>query len=94
MTIHQPVTTIWNDDDPLDTLQRDRAGAQNLPVEQKETCADCAWRYWCAGGCALLTHQATGRYNAPSPNCAIYRSLFPDIIRLEGLRVLSHARHL
>jgi uncharacterized protein len=92
MTIGQPVTTVW-DDDPLGTLRRYEHGLRNLPVEAKEGCSDCEWRYWCAGGCPLMTHHATGRYDTRSPNCIIYRALFPDLIRLEGLRLLHQATH-
>ncbi len=91
MTIGQPVTTI-QDNDPLGTLRRDEHGLRNLPVEAKEGCRDCAWRAWCAGGCPLMTHHATGRYDTRSPNCAIYRALFPGLIRLEGRRLLHYAK--
>jgi uncharacterized protein len=92
MDMQHPVTTVWDTDLP-GVLQRDETRVQNLPVEHKETCRDCQWRYWCAGGCALVTNYATGRYDAPSPNCAIYQALLPDVIRLEGLRLLQQAHH-
>jgi len=75
-------------DDPLSVI---RAHAQGLdvPVDEKESCRDCAWRYWCAGGCPLLTYRATGRSDVPSPYCAVYKALYPDVLRLEGLRLLK-----
>jgi len=45
---------------------------------------------WCAGGCPLATYRATGRYDVKSPNCNIYRALFPEALRLEGLRLLKY----
>lgn len=87
MDLQQPVTTIW-DDDPLAAIRHGQAGVQNLPVEEKDFCQQCEWRYWCAGGCSLVTHQATGSYATASPHCALYQTLFPEIIRLEGLRLL------
>jgi uncharacterized protein len=90
MAMHHPLTTVW-DADPLGVLQRDQTWGRNLPVEHKETCRDCPWRYWCAGGCALMTHQTTGRYDTPSPHCTVYQALFPEVIRLEGLRLLHQA---
>jgi type II secretory pathway component PulL len=37
----------------------------------------------------LANFRATGRYDAKSPNCYIYKALFPEIMRLEGLRLLK-----
>ncbi len=88
MVIDQPVTTVAADD-PLALIRADRSGVQNVAVELKEGCSTCDWRYWCAGGCAVTTYRATGRYDAPSPNCRIYQALYPDVLRLEGLRLLA-----
>lgn len=90
MEISRPVTTIW-DNDPLLAIRLDAVGLQNPPVEEKAGCRDCAWRLWCAGGCPLATFRATGRYDVRSPNCAIYQALYPQVIRLEGLRLLKYA---
>jgi uncharacterized protein len=89
MVIDQPETTI-REDDPLGVLRRN--GQQNPPVAEKAGCRDCAWQAWCAGGCPLTTYHATGRYDTRSPNCAIYRALFPELIRLEGRRLLHYAK--
>jgi uncharacterized protein len=90
MQLDQTVTTA-HDADPLAAVRADTAGIRNLPVEQKAACRACAWRQWCAGGCPLTTHRATGRYDVPSPHCAIYRRLFPEVLRLEALRVARYA---
>ncbi|SRR6266545_338284 len=92
MTIEQPVATVAAAD-PLALIRADQIGVQNLPVDQKEGCRSCAWRYWCAGGCAIATYRATGRYDVQSPNCGIYKALYPDLLRLEGRRLL-HWHHL
>jgi len=76
--------------DPLAVVRADRTGIQNLPVEEKEGCRDCQWRYWCAGGCPLETYRVTGQYDVKSPHCTIYQSLFPEVLRLEGLRLLKY----
>ncbi|NJO07950.1 MAG: SPASM domain-containing protein [Chloroflexaceae bacterium] len=86
MDIAHPVTSIAAAD-PLGAVRADQQRVQNVSVDQKEGCQSCEWRYWCAGGCPLVTHQATGRYDVQSPLCGVYRALFPDIIRLEGLRL-------
>jgi uncharacterized protein len=89
MEIEKPITSIQATD-PLLLVNQDKAGIQNLHVEEKEGCRDCEWRYWCAGGCPLLTYRATGRYDVKSPNCNIYKAIFPEVLRLEGLRILKY----
>lgn len=88
MTITEPITDA-HAANPLALVRADQRGVQNLSVTHKEACQACPWRYWCAGGCALVTHRATGRYDARSPNCRIYQALYPDLLRLEGLRLLQ-----
>jgi len=88
MEIERPVTTIWAAD-PLQIIRLDPTGVQNISVDDKVTCRSCEWKHWCAGGCAVATFRATGRYDIQSPNCAIYRALYPEVIRLEGLRLLA-----
>lgn len=78
--------------DPLALIRQDRTSALNLVVEEKEGCRDCTWRYWCSGGCSVATFRATGRYDVKSPNCNIYKAIYPEALRLEGLRVLRYAR--
>ncbi|GHO92586.1 hypothetical protein KSF_026340 [Reticulibacter mediterranei] len=76
--------------DPLQAIRDDRTGVQGLPVDQKEGCQTCTWRYWCTGGCPLLTYKVTGRYDVQSPNCSIYKALFPDVLQLEAQRLLRY----
>lgn len=90
MEIEQPITNVYSGD-PLAALRSAKEGVQNLPVEEKEGCRDCEWRYWCAGGCPIATYWATGRYDVKSPNCHIYKAIYPEALRLEGLRLLKMA---
>jgi uncharacterized protein len=76
-------------DDPLAELRESRVGLQNPNVDEKVDCQSCPWRYRCAGGCPLLARRVRGSYRAASPNCTIYRALYPEVIRLEGLRLLK-----
>lgn len=66
-----------------------RAAIQNLAVDLKEGCRACQFRYQCTGGCPLETYRATGRWDISSPNCTIYKTLIPEALRLEGLRLLK-----
>jgi uncharacterized protein len=87
MEIDHTITTI-EAEDPLAIIRQNHSGLQNLAVTEKEGCRDCTWKYWCTGGCPLATFRATGRYDVQSPNCGIYQALYPDVVRLEGLRLL------
>ena len=40
----------------------------------------------------VATFAATGRFDVRSPNCRIYKSIYPEAVRLEGLRLLTFAR--
>jgi uncharacterized protein len=90
MEIERPITSVYADD-PLSYIRADTIGIQNLSVDEKEGCRSCEWKYWCAGGCPALTFRATGRYDVKSPNCRIYKALYPNVLRLEGLRLLKLA---
>lgn len=86
MQINQSTKTTSSDDFiPLITV----GAIQNLSVHQKHGCRDCEFRYRCSGGCPLETYRATGRWDVQSPNCRIYKTLLPDALRLEGLRLLK-----
>lgn len=93
MELGHTVSTVM-DDDPLRFIQLDQIGIQNLPVSEKEGCRTCEWQNWCAGGCPALTHRVTGQYNLKSPNCRIYKALFSEVLRLEGLRLLKYTNLL
>ncbi len=89
MHIRKPITDV-HVADPLAIIRADQIGIQNISVEEKEGCKTCEWKHWCAGGCPLATYRATGRYDVKSPNCNIYKALFPEALRLEGLRLLKY----
>ena len=89
MQMDQPITDI-SAEDPLTLVQEDQFGIQNVSVEDKDDCRDCQWKNYCSGGCPLEAHRATGRYDRKSPNCAIYQAIFPEVLRLEGLRLLEN----
>jgi uncharacterized protein len=90
MEIERTIGSVFTDD-PLELVRRDRTTVLNLLVDEKEGCKDCTWRYWCSGGCSVATFRATGRYDVKSPNCNIYKAIYPGALRLEGLRLLKYA---
>ncbi len=86
MDMAHPITDC-QDPDPLSTIRSSTVGLQNPSVETKIECQNCEWRYWCGGGCPLQNYRTKGSYMTKSPNCNIYKTLFPEIIRLESLRL-------
>ncbi|MBT3389669.1 MAG: radical SAM protein [Chloroflexi bacterium] len=93
MMMNEAVADVHTED-PLQRIRTDQLGVQNISVEEKAGCRDCDWKFWCAGGCPLETFRATGRYDVQSPNCNIYKAIFPEVLRLEGLRLLKQAGEL
>jgi uncharacterized protein len=83
------ITTI-DAENPLAEIKQDGSGVQAVAVDEKEGCRSCTWRYWCRGGCPTLTYRLTGRNDIRSPNCGIYQAIFPDVLRLEALRLLTY----
>jgi uncharacterized protein len=90
MEIERTIGDVFSAD-PLELVRRDQSTALNLLADEKEGCRDCTWRYWCSGGCSVATFRATGRYDVKSPNCNIYKAIYPHALRLEGLRLLKYA---
>lgn len=90
MEIEKTLGDVFRDD-PLQLIRGDRSSALNLAVEEKEGCRSCTWRYWCSGGCTVAAFRATGKYDVKSPNCNIYKAIYPEALRLEGLRLLKYS---
>ena len=90
MEIEHPVSDIWQAD-PLTDIKfvPGEEGFINTPVDAKEECSTCRWRYWCTGGCSLVTYRLTGRSDVRSPYCDVYQAIFPEILRLEGMRLMK-----
>ena len=86
MEIERTVGTVW-EGDPLAAV-RAEDGFRNPPVEEKEECRECLWRYVCAGGCPLLARRQWGTPAAPSPYCVVYQTILPELLRLEGLSLM------
>lgn len=90
--LHAPVAAV--DDPQLLTAIRMAAtpGAFHVaPSATRASCAACQWRPWCGGGCPVVTRNATGAWLGQSPYCFVYRALYPEVLRTEGLRLLKYA---
>lgn len=80
-----PIVGRIGRDDPLTAIRMAAGAWRAMAVDERQGCGQCEWRYWCAGGCPLLS-RADAR---PSPYCQVYRALLPELLRLEGLRLLK-----
>lgn len=91
MELAKKIGDIQTSTNLIGLIKSSTIGLKNLDVMQKEGCKDCKWRYNCNGGCPIATFRATGRYDIKSPNCNIYKTIYPLAVRLEGLRLLKYA---
>ncbi|NEZ65908.1 SPASM domain-containing protein [Leptolyngbyaceae cyanobacterium CCMR0082] len=87
MHLDQPISDHLDAHQLLPTLAH--GPIQNLSVQEKPECQTCTYRYRCTGGCPVETFRVTGRWDVKSPNCTIYQTLYPELLRLEGLRLLK-----
>jgi uncharacterized protein len=90
MEMENKLTDI-NNSDPLAVIRSSEFGVQNLPVDKKENCHYCTWRYFCGGGCPLEAKRIQGDYSASSLHCQVYKQFFSNLLRLEGLRMLKYS---
>jgi uncharacterized protein len=88
MDLDRPVSNIWAND-PLGVVRASQRSFANVPVDGRDRCRSCTWRYACGGGCPRLSRQVSGRDGTASPYCQIYRTLYPELVQLEGLRLVQ-----
>ncbi len=84
MEVEHPLSSL-KAGDPLAELRAKGRAVFAPTVDEYSDCAQCPWRYVCGGGCPLLRGTSLHtRY------CTVYRTLYPDLVRLEGMRLLAH----
>lgn len=75
---------------PLQMLESPRFDDfPNPPIDQRNGCNTCEWRYWCAGGCPIHAKNVTGTSNVSSPYCSVYKAIYPELVRLQALQLLQ-----
>ncbi len=89
MDMEHPIGNILTDNDPLALVRESLLGVANISVEEKPGCSGCTWKFWCAGGCPLEAGVNNTRSMFGTTKCKIYHALIPEVLRLEGLRLLS-----
>ncbi len=90
MRIEESATDIFVTD-PLGEIRSQRVKTSNPSVNAKLDCHTCNWRYWCAGGCPLTSRDKSAGSFGKSSFCDVYQALLPEVIRLEGLRLLKYS---
>ena len=89
MLLAHSITDVYARD-PLALLRADQVGIQNPLVTDKMDCSACEWKFWCAGGCPITAFNASGGFNGRTPYCKVYQAIFPEVVRLEALRLLKY----
>ena len=75
--------------DPIADIRQDTKFVSSFDIDDIDECKTCDIRYFCTGGCPMETYNKTGHYNVKSPNCNIYKTIYPELLKLEGLRLLK-----
>jgi len=81
MLLEEPWTDL-EDADPLATVRR-YGEATFKSVLDRPGCRHCQWQAACSGGCPLL--RQTPLHHS---YCRVYRTLLPELVRLEGKRLI------
>ncbi|MFZ5885620.1 MAG: radical SAM protein [Chloroflexota bacterium] len=75
---------------PLQMLESPRFDDfPNPPIDRRNGCHTCEWRYWCVGGCPIHAKNITGTSNISSPYCSVYKAIYPELVRLQALQLLQ-----
>lgn len=64
------------------------------PSRKVGACAQCEYRYTCAGGCPQHTRNVYGGFDRPSPWCFVYGTLFPVYIQAAATHLARRADHV
>ena len=84
MLLEEPWTNL-EDADPLATVRRHGEDAFKSVLDRPD-CRWCQWQTACSGGCPLL--RETPLHHS---YCRVYRTLLPELVRLEGKRLIASA---
>lgn len=74
---------------PLQLLESPRFDDFSNPqIDQRNGCNTCEWRYWCAGGCPVHAKNIMGTSNISSPYCSVYKTIYPELVRLQAMQLI------
>ena len=80
------------DRNPLQKIREDTQFVKSHNIDEVEECKECDIRYFCTSGCPAHTYYVNGAYNKKSPNCNIYKAIYPHLVKLEALKFLIHSK--
>ncbi len=90
MTLEESIGSI-HDPDLIKSMQKGNfIKPRGMTVENRQQCQDCPWRYYCCGGCPLLTFSQHKRYDLSSSYCQVYQKLIPQAFKIEAKRIINH----
>ena len=72
--------------------EQNRFSLSENRIDHYPVCADCSWRFVCAGGCPYLTKYQYGTFQHASPYCDVYQAILPVLLRLHALQIVRHFR--
>ena len=84
----QNIVATHTDINPLKKIREDNKYVKSHNIDEVEECKTCEIRYFCTAGCPAHTHSVEGTYRKKSPNCTIYKAIYPHLLKLEALRLL------
>ncbi len=90
MQLSRPVGHVRRGDLLAQIAARTPERPHGTTVDDHQGCRSCDWRYRCAGGCPVVTFSTHGRFDQPSPFCGVYKTLIPQLVALEGLRIARY----
>lgn len=84
------VKTDWNFGVPclVNWVRNATSGIQPIDINSIEECSKCAFKYYCGGGCPMESFYGSAGSSRQKEKCKIYKELIPEIIRLEGKRLI------
>ena len=85
----EKIVATHEDNNPLRKIREDKQFVKSQNIDEVEECKECEIRYFCTAGCPAHSHYVNGVYGKKSPNCNIYKAVYPRLLKLEALKLLS-----
>lgn len=76
-----------NEDDFLNKVREIDLFISDEHMRINDKCSNCKWKYICCSGCPLIRDKTN-----KSQYCSIYKRILPEILRLEGLRIIKYEK--
>ena len=93
MTLEQPIGTIEDEDIVKTMKEKSFVFGKKLITEVVPSCKSCSWRYLCCGGCPFAFLHKEGLDMNPD-YCDVYKTLIPELLRIEARRLIKWGKQL